>query len=158
MAIKPPVAVGEAPKIPLAPMPLKPAGIVPPAPAAPAVAIKPPGAVAEAPRVSAVPVSPKAPGTLPGVSLSPKKETAKISLPAVTRNVPQATMDLKKPGAKSVAPSGKNISLPTNAQPAAADGKIPSQEQSSQSELILGIAATVVALLSLGIQVWTFLG
>ena len=67
-------------------------------------------------------------------------------------------MDLKKPGAKSVAPSGKNISLPTNAQPAAADGKIPSQEQSSQSELILGIAATVVALLSLGIQVWTFLG
>lgn len=84
---------------------------------------------------------------------SPKKETAKISLPAAGKPLPQATMNLKKPAAP--------------AAPAAADKKAASAEaaeknvaagKAADSDLILGIAATVVALASLGIQLWTMLG
>jgi hypothetical protein len=92
--------------------------------------------------------APKAPAS----SASPKKETAKISLPTVAKSVPQATMNLKKPTQAAVAPSEKKSAPAEAAATNVAEGK------AGNSDLILGIAATVVALLSLGIQVWTMLG
>ena len=103
------------------------------------MAIKPPAAASEAPKA-------------PASSASPKKETAKISLPAVAKSVPQATMNLKKPAQAAVAPSEKKSAPADAAATNVAEGK------AGNSDLILGIAATVVALLSLGIQVWTMLG
>jgi hypothetical protein len=82
----------------------------------------------------------------------PKKETAKISLPAAAKTVPQATMNLKKAAPAAVAPS-EIKSAPAEASPTnVAEGK------DGNSDLILGIAATIVALASLGIQLWTILG
>jgi predicted flap endonuclease-1-like 5' DNA nuclease len=80
-----------------------------------------------------------------------KKETAKISLPAAAKTVPQATMNLKKAAPAAAAPTEKK-SAPTEAAAInVAAGK------ADNSDLILGIAATVVALASLGIQLWTML-
>jgi hypothetical protein len=121
------------------------------------VAIKPAAPAGEAPKATAAPVAPQASKpSAPVAPLSvsaPYKETAKISLPSAGKAVPQATMNLKKPAAP--------------AAPAAADKKAASAEaaetnvapgKAGNSDLILGIAATVVALASLGIQLWTMLG
>jgi len=152
-------------------------GIVPPVPAAPAVAINPPAPLAEAPKIPAAPVLSKAPGVAlqvpaspsgaapkqhapaeaakpapPVVVSPPKNQTAKISLPA-TKSVPQATMNLKKPVAPSTpAVADKKASAIEPAESNVAAGK------GSDPDLILGIAATIVALASLGIQVWTLIG
>jgi cytoskeletal protein RodZ len=107
------------------------------------VAIKPPAAAAEASKAHA--------SAAPASSVSPHKETAKISLPTVAKSVPQATMNLKKPALAAVAPGEKNSAPAEAAATNVAEGK------SGNSDLILGIASMVVALLSLGIQVWTML-
>jgi hypothetical protein len=78
-------------------------------------------------------------------SEAPKKETAKITLPPAAKVPPQATVNLKPP--TPVKPSGK---------PDAAIAVAPSDAQ-TDPDLILKIAAAVVALLSVGVQVWTFL-
>jgi hypothetical protein len=157
VAINAPAVAGEAAKIPAAPVVPKAPGVVPAAPAAPAVAIKPPAVAGEAAKIPAAPVLPKAPGVVPAApaapasSVSPNKQTAKISLPTATKSVPQATINLKKPLQATVAPS-ENKSAPAEAAATnVAEG------QAGNSDLILGIAATIVALLSLGIQVWTML-
>ena len=103
-------------------------------PAAPAVAIpKPPGPAA------------------------PKKETAKIALPKLTKTVPQATMNLKAP-VPSIAP----VAAPVKAKPSvdtdSEETETSEVQSSSTAELILGIAATITALLALGVQIWTYLG
>jgi hypothetical protein len=162
VAIKPPAVVGEAPKIPAAPVLPKALGAIPAAPAAPAVAIKPPAAAGEAPQAPEV-LKPAAPLAVS----SPKRETAKISpppvakhadvtmqisLPHTAKRVPQATMVLKKPAAPAAAAADKK------GAPAEAAEKNVAAGKASDPDLILGIAATVVALLSLGIQVWTMLG
>jgi hypothetical protein len=104
-------------------------GVVPASPAALTVAIK-----------------------LPATSSSPKKETAKISLPTATKSVPQATMNLKKPAQAGLALSEKKSA------PAEDSSTNPAEGKAGNSDLILGIAAAVVAFLSLGIQLWTMLG
>ena len=155
-SIKPPAAAAEAPKIPAAPDLPKAPGVVPLAPAAPVVAIKPPAAVSEAPQVPAAPALPKAPESpAPDASVTDallKKVTAKISLPAATRTVPQATMNLKKAAPAAAAPTEKKST------PAEADAANVAEGKAANSDLMLGIAATVVSLASLGIQVWTMLG
>ncbi len=177
VAIKPPAVAGEAPKIPAAPALPKAPGVVPLAPAAPAAAIKPPAAVSEAPQIPAAPVLPKAPGVAPAApavaikppasvaeapqapspavsitAISPKKVTAKISLPTAAKTIPQATMNLKKAAPAAAAPTEKKSA------PAEADAANVAEGKAASFDLILGIAAAVVALASLGIQVWTILG
>lgn len=84
---------------------------------------------------------------------APKKETAKITLPPAARSVPQATVNLKTPQAGSLAPSaGVKQAAPTSLQQAAPTAP------SSDPNIILGIAAAIVAFASLGMQVWTMLG
>jgi hypothetical protein len=61
-------------------------------------------------------------------------------------------MNLKKAGPAAVAPTEKKSAPANDASINLAEGK------AGNSDIILGIAATVVALLSLGIQVWTMLG
>ena len=80
-----------------------------------------------------------------------KKVTAKISLPAATKTVPQATMNLKKAAPAAAAPTEKK------SVSAEADAANVAEGKAANSDLILGIAATVVSLASLGIQVWTML-
>lgn len=61
-------------------------------------------------------------------------------------------MNLKKPAQAAVAPSEKKSALVGDPSTNLAEGK------AGNSDLILGIAAAVVAFLSLGIQLWTMLG
>jgi hypothetical protein len=86
---------------------------------------------------------PSAPAAGPSAT-PPKKETAKISLPQPAKTVPQATMNLKQAAQKA----------PKTA-PASSTESAAEQAPSSDSNLIFGIAAIIVALLSLGVQVWT---
>jgi hypothetical protein len=89
-------------------------------------------------------VKPVAPAPLQGEA---KKETAKV--PASTpgsKALPQATLQLvKKDSSQSVAPAGVVV------QPSGDSGP-------SELEPWIGIAAAVVALLSLGMQLWMMLG
>ncbi len=106
-----------------------------PAASIPPTAPKPP---------SGAPVKPVAPAPLQGEA---KKETAKV--PASTpgaKALPQATLQLtKKDASQSVSPSGIVVT------PTAASGP-------SELEQWIGIAAVVVALLSLGMQLWMMIG
>jgi hypothetical protein len=97
--------------------------------------------------------APNAPAAESVVDALAKKVTAKISLPATARRtVPQATMNLKKAAPAVAAPIAKDSAL------AEAEADDVAEAKSVNSDLILGIAATVVSLASLGIQVWTMLG
>ena len=101
----------------------------------------------------ATPGAPSASGIkLPGapaagsVGAPPKKETSKISLPQPAKTVPQATMNLKQAGPKAPKTASDASTV------AAAE-----KTNSLDPNLILGIAAIIVALLSLGVQVWTMM-
>jgi hypothetical protein len=85
----------------------------------------------------------------PASSSEPKKETAKITLPAPVKSVPQATVNLKAAPAPAGAPSAIKAPAPAAETPATA---------ASEESPIFAIAASVVAFLSLGVQVWTMLG
>ena len=61
-------------------------------------------------------------------------------------------MNLKKPPQGAVAPSEKKSAHAGDPSTNLGEGK------AGNSDLILGIAAVVVAFLSLGIQLWTMLG
>ncbi len=87
------------------------------------------------------------PGETP--SSAPKKETAKVEVAPPSRpGAPQATVKLT-PGAPAAAPA------PTLKKSEAKE----SETEAAPDQLtgILAIAATVVALAALGIQVWTYL-
>ncbi|MEI8294768.1 MAG: hypothetical protein WCG66_12445, partial [bacterium] len=163
-AIKPPAPPAEAPKIPVPPSAVKPAVTVPPAPSAPSVAIKPPSvdiATAKVPVPASAPkslasVALNEPSVSKGVPTSPevlvKNQTAKISLPPAPKSVPQATVNLKKLMPAAQAPtSDKTSPSPTNQAPS-------SEKNATQPEFLIGLAAAAVALISLGIQLWTLLG
>jgi len=93
------------------------------------------------------PVKPTAPAPIQG---EPKKETARLTaaVPPSKASMPQATVQIqKKPdSSKSVATTAITVA--------------PAASETSSSELspVLGIAALVVALLSLGVQVLIYLG
>jgi hypothetical protein len=106
--------------------------------------VKPPSAVTPATPPSA---APKAPEAVKAAAEAPKKETAKITLPPAAKPVPQATVNIKKPAAPAAAPSASASETP-----------IPASAQSGDINIAFGIAAAVVALLSLGVQVWTMIG
>jgi hypothetical protein len=100
---------------------------------------------------SAPSIAPAAPAAEPAKAASegPKKETAKITLPPAAKPVPQATVNIKKAAAPAAAPS---------VSATAAEKPIPASADSGDINIIFGIAAAVVALLSLGVQVWTMVG
>jgi hypothetical protein len=80
----------------------------------------------------------------------PKKSTSKVVAPAPTRPAPQATVKIGPE--KEAAKPGPAI---TTAKPSA---EVASAEASPDKSLdLLAIAATVVALASLGVQLWIFL-
>ncbi|MFV0337698.1 MAG: hypothetical protein ACK5LK_05585, partial [Chthoniobacterales bacterium] len=83
-----------------------------------------------------------------------KKETAKVpSTPPPGKNVPQATVQLKKPDpAKSASASAIRVQSVSEA-PAA-----PASASGDGGNPILAIAACVTALIALGIQFWMLLG
>jgi hypothetical protein len=113
--------------------PLKPASAAPkPAVAAPA-AIKP---------ATAAP----APTPLPGA----KKGTSKVEVTPPVRPAPQATVKIASASASAAA-------TPTPAIKTAEAAPVTSEASSDSLTGILAIAATVVALAALGIQVWMFL-
>jgi hypothetical protein len=62
-------------------------------------------------------------------------------------------MNLKKAAPAAQAPVAEKAAPETVATETNVSGK-----KASNADLILGIAATIVALLSLGIQLWTMLG
>lgn len=147
----PPVMPGTA-KIPAASVPpMVPKPPVPPStvtpPSVPAsTAPKPP----VAPAAPVVPIKPVAPAPLQAEA---KKETAKV--PASTpgaKVLPQATVQFQK---KPEASTPKSVSTTAAITVAA-----PSTESSASGDLspVLGIAALVIALLSLGVQVWMMIG
>jgi hypothetical protein len=92
------------------------------------------------------PAAPK-PATAPPPSVS-KKETAKVQVNPPARPAPQATVKIG-PAAPAAAPApALKTAAPAEAAPEAASDSLTG---------ILAIAATVVALAALGIQVWMFL-
>lgn len=90
--------------------------------------------------------TPLKPGEAPSAGL--KKETSKVQVAPQTRPAPQATVKLT-PGAPAAAPAP---SIKT-AEPEATVTEVAPDQLTG----ILAIAATVVALAALGIQLWTFL-
>lgn len=169
-AVKPPGAPVPPPAVPSVPRP--PSASVPP------VAPKPPGAPVPPPAAaSSVPVAPKAPvppasgspsiGTkpvpapipaaAPAVAPAPvraetKKETAKVPVANVpTKPLPQATVQLQRK------PEG---STPKSVSTSAPLTVVPDNTQSATDDVnpILGVAALVVALAALGVQVWMMMG
>jgi len=123
---------------------------LPKPPAAPGISVPPAVGIAKSPLT---PGAPSASGIkLPGapaagsVGATPKKETSKISLPQPAKTVPQATMNLKQAGPKAPKTASDASTV------AAAE-----KTNSLDPNLILGIAAIIVALLSLGVQVWTMM-
>jgi len=168
---KPPSAPGSMvppPPVPPSTIPKPPSATVPPVapkPPVPPSAVTPPPAPPTVPPSAAVPKPPSAPTTpvAPVAPIKPvapaplqaeaKKETAKI--PASTpgaKGLPQATVQLQK---KPDASTPKSV-----ASTAAITVAVPSEATSSSEDLnpVLGIAALVVALLSLGVQVWMMIG
>lgn len=173
----PPPSMPKPPSMPAIPKPPSSAGVMPPAagpsipkppvmpPAAtiPPMAPKPPtvppapGAAPTPPSAPIPPVAPKPPssGTTPLKPVAPaplqaeaKKETAKVpaSTPGSKGVMPQATVQLqKKPDAS------KSVATTSIAVTPAGDST------SSDLSPVLGIAALVVALLSLGVQLWMML-
>jgi hypothetical protein len=108
--------------------PLKPASVAPkPAVAAPA-AIKPAGTAS---------------------SVEAKKGTSKVEITPPARPAPQATMKITPASASSAA-------APAAAIKTAAPAEVAEAAPDSLTG-ILAIAATVVALAALGIQIWMFL-
>ncbi|MFZ4774199.1 MAG: hypothetical protein ACOYM3_02475 [Terrimicrobiaceae bacterium] len=155
---KPPSALGSiVPPAPSAPpsIPRPPAATVPPMapkPPTPPSTITPPPAPAAPSTFSApkppvaptAPIKPLAPAPLQGEA---KKETAKV--PASTpgsKVMPQATVQFQKKPDASVSKSLASTSAITVAGPAGGSA-------SSDLSPVLGIAALVIALLSLGVQV-----
>ena len=121
---------------------------LPKPPAAPGISMPPAVGIAKSPLTPGAPAAsgiklPGAPAARP-MGAPPKKETSKISLPQPAKTVPQATMNLKQAAPKA----------PKTASNAST---VDSAEKTSSSDpyLILGIAAIILALLSLGIQIWT---
>jgi hypothetical protein len=94
------------------------------------------------------PVKPVAPAPLQAEA---KKETAKVpaSAPGTKTGLPQATVQLQRgpEASKSASTSGAITVTPALAS-----------ESSSDLSPVLGIAALVVAVLSLGMQLWMMLG
>jgi len=167
----PPPSVPKPPSMPAIPKPPSSAGAMPPPPAAgpsiPKPPVMPPAATIppmapKPPTVPPAPVPPVAPkppssGTTPLKPVAPaplqaeaKKETAKVpaSTPGPKGAMPQATVQLqKKPDAsKSVATTSIAVMTPAG------------DSASSDLSPVLGIAALVVALLSLGVQLLMMLG
>lgn len=153
-AMVPPVppAIPSVPKPPSATVPpIAPKPPVPPATISPATtpvstAPKPP----VAPVAPVAPIKPVAPAPLQAEA---KKETAKM--PASTpgsKVLPQATVQFQK---KQDASTPKSVSTT-----AAITVSTPASETSSSEDMnpVLGIAALVVALLSLAVQVWMMIG
>ena len=150
--VAPPTSIPRPPSMsPTVPPTVPPSA--PPVSAAPSAAPKPPSVP---PAASIAPTAPKPPsvGGIPPKPVAPaplqaeaKKETAKV--PASTpgsRVMPQATVQLqKKPDAsKSIATTSISV-VPGSAEP------------SSDLSPVLGIAALIVAVLSLGMQLWMML-
>ncbi|MEI6070753.1 MAG: hypothetical protein WCS31_03090 [Verrucomicrobiae bacterium] len=90
------------------------------------------------------PVKPVAPAPLQAET---KKETAKVpaSAPGTKAGLPQATVQLQRPAATSKSLSTSGVIV------------VPPGDSSSELSPVLGIAALVVALLSLGVQLWMML-
>ncbi len=143
----PPAAPGSIPRPPAATVP--PMAPKPPAPPStvtpPAAPVAPSGiSVPKPPVAPTAPIKPLAPAPLQGEA---KKETAKV--PASTpgsKVMPQATVQFQKKPDASVS---KSVAA-TSAITVAAAG---SSTASSDLNPVLGIAALVIALLSLGVQV-----
>jgi len=154
---KPPSSAGIGAPPPVAPPPSFPKPpSMPPAAAVPAEAPKPPSVM---PAASVAPIAPRPP-TGVGSPVKPvapaplqaeaKKETAKVpaSAPGTKTGLPQATVQLQRgpEASKSASTSG---AITVAAAAAASSGDLSP---------VLGIAALVVALLSLGMQLWLMVG
>ena len=66
-------------------------------------------------------------------------------------------MNLKAP-VPSVAPVAAPVKAKANVVTDSEEIETTEVQSSSKSDLILGIAATITALLALGVQIWTYLG
>ncbi|MGA1129488.1 MAG: hypothetical protein ACO3XN_05420 [Chthoniobacterales bacterium] len=123
-----------------------PAAAVPKPPMPAAAVPKPPAPAAAAPKPPA-PAAPK-PATAPPPSVS-KKDTAKVQVAPPARPAPQATVKIGS-SAPTAAP-GASIKTAPQAEATTTEAAPDSLTG------ILAIAATVMALAALGIQVWMFL-
>jgi hypothetical protein len=90
--------------------------------------------------------------------------TAKISLPAVPRAVPQATVNLKAAPVAAAAPvavkpaAAAGASEKTEVSAATSEAVSTPAVSTGEGTPIFAIAAATVALISLGVQLWTMLG
>ncbi|MFZ4598828.1 MAG: hypothetical protein ACOYNN_09310 [Terrimicrobiaceae bacterium] len=154
-AITPPAPVAPRPPSPVTPAaapvaPRPPSATVPPAAAQPPVAPTPVAASLPKPVAPSPAPAPVAPA--PIVSET-KKETAKVQQPASgSKVIPQATVQLqRKPEAstpKSVATTAPLTVVSNTTTEAAGSGDV---------SLVFGVAALVVSLAALGVQIWTML-
>ncbi len=145
---RPPSAVTPPAPAPVAPRP--PSATVPPAAAQPPVAPTPVAPSLPKPAAPSPAPAPVAPA--PIVSET-KKETAKVQQPASgSKVIPQATVQLqRKPEAstpKSVATTAPLTVVSNTTTEAAGSGDV---------SLVFGVAALVVSLAALGVQIWTML-
>ena len=145
---RPPSAVTPPAPAPVAPRP--PSATVPPAAAQTPVAPTP---VAPSLPKPAAPSSAPAPVAPAPIVSETKKETAKVQQPASgSKVIPQATVQLqRKPEAstpKSVATTAPLTVISNTTTEAAGSGDV---------SMVFGVAALVVALAALGVQIWTML-
>jgi len=148
VAAPPPMGAPPRPAAPSVPAPT--AGI--PTPPRPSMVPPPSAPRPPMPAAAPAPAAPK-PAVAPPPSMADvaaKKETAKIQLPPPGRPAPQATVKIG-PAAPAASP------MPTLKRAEAAPVAEAAGGAPDKLIDILAIAAAVVALASLGVQVWMFL-